>query len=423
MTNRINNSYGTSIKIRKLDLSSIRNVEMKSILINDHHGDTLFAVGNLSTSILNYRNIFKTKLDFGDILIKDGTFNLKTYKNEDLNNLSIFVNKFKSDSSKSGNVFHMKSSSIQVENVDFTLFNENKKEEPIVFYKNIYGVFDDFLIEGSEVSARIKGLKTLENHEVLITNFNTNFKYTDTRMEFLQTELSTKRSNLNADIIFNYERGDLSVFTNKVQIEADFKKADVLLSDLKKLYGEFGKRDVIHFSAKAKGTINDFVLKDINLESDRLSSLRGTVAIKNVLNPLQFNLQGDIKELSSNYDHLVNLLPDLLGTKIPKELEKLGYFSSRGKVNISKSDIDIQLRTIAEMGMSVVDLKLIDIDKGGEASYKGKVELIDIRLGEYVRDSLIGEFSMIGEVEGKGFAIHDIRIRVKGQISKHQYRG
>ncbi len=396
---------------------------MKSILIKDHHGDTLFAVGNLTTSILNYRNLFRSELDFGDILLRDGTFNLRTHKDEDLNNLSVFVNKFGSDSTKSGNVFKMKSSSIQVENVDFTLYNENKKLDPIVYYKNIYGIFDDFDIDGPEVSARIHDLSTLENHEVQITDFNTHFKYSNTRMQFLKTELSTNKSYLEADIVFHYEQGDLSDFTNKVQIEADFKKADVVLSDLKKLYGQFGKRDVIHFSAKAKGTINDFVLEDINLESDRHSSLRGTIALKNVLNPLKFNLQGDIKELSSNYDHLINLLPDLLGTKIPKELEKLGYFSSRGKVNISKSDLDIQLRTIAEMGMSVVDLKLTDIDKGSEASYKGKVELIDFRLGEFVRDSLIGEFSMIGEVEGRGFAIDDISIRVKGRISKHQYRG
>ena len=423
VTSRINGKYGTSIEIDRLDLSSIRNVALKSVLIKDHHNDTLIAIGNLETSILNYRNLFNSELDFGEILVQDGIFNLKTYKDEDLNNLSVFVNKFKQDSTESENTFKMASSSILVENVDFLLYNGNNKEEPIVYYKHIYGIFDHFNIYGSDVSAKIHDLRTVENHDVGVTKFNSNFKYTNTSMEFLDTELYTTSSSLFADIIFTYEKGDLSDFTNKVQIDANFKQADVVLSDLKKLYGQFGKHDIIHFSAKAKGTINDFVIDDIDLESDRHSSLRGNVAIKNVLNPEKFSFQGDIKEISSNYDHLVNLLPDLLGAKIPKALEKIGYFSSKGKVNITRSSLDVQLRTIAEMGMSMVDLKLMDIDKGDLASYKGKIELVDFKLGEFVKDTLLGEFSIVGEIDGKGLSIDEISVRVKGHISKHQYKG
>ena len=423
VTGRINGAYGTSIHISRLDLSSIRNVELKSVLIKDHHGDTLIGVKTIETSILNYRNLFRSELDFGEIILQEGIFNLKTYKDEEMNNLSVFVKKFKKDSTTSSKTFKMASSSILVENIKFALYNENKREGPIVVYKEIYGVFDEFDIYGSEVSAKIHDLRSIENHDVGITKFNTDFKYSDTRMDFLNTELYTAGSSLFADVVFRYNKGDLSDFTNKVQIEADFKQADIVLSDLKKLYGQFGRHDVIHFSTKAKGTINDFVLKDIKLRSDRNSSLRGNVAIKNVLYSDKFNLKGDIKEISSNYDHLINLLPDLLGSKIPKALEKIGYFSSSGKVNISKSFLDIELRTISEMGMSMADLQLKDIDKGDKASYKGKVELIDFKLGEFVRDTLMGEFSMIGEVEGHGLSIDEISIRVNGHISKHQYKG
>ena len=423
VTKQINGKYGTSIHISKLDLSSIRNLELKSVLIKDHHGDTLIAAKSIETSILNYRNLFKSELDFGEIALQNGVFNLRTYKDENLNNLSVFVKKFKKDSTTSSNTFKMMSSSIMIENVDFVLYNENKKMEPIVFYREIYGIFDEFEINGSEVSAKIHNLRCIENHDVSISKFNSDFKYSDTRMEFLNTELYTAKSSLFADVVFRYDVGDLSDFTDKVEIEADFKQADIVLSDLKKLYGQFGRHDVIHFSTKAKGTINDFVLEDINLKSDRNSSIRGRVAIKDVLHSDKFNLKGDIKEISSNYDHLINLLPDLLGSKIPKALEKIGYFSSSGKVNISKSFLDIELKTISEMGMSVADLKLKDIDKGDKASYKGKIQLIDFKLGEFVKDTMIGEFSMIGEVEGNGLSIDQISIRVNGHISKHQYKG
>ena len=50
VTGRINGAYGTSIHISRLDLSSIRNVELKSVLIKDHHGDTLIGVKTIETS-------------------------------------------------------------------------------------------------------------------------------------------------------------------------------------------------------------------------------------------------------------------------------------------------------------------------------------------------------------------------------------
>ncbi len=423
VTKRVNASYGTSIHIEKLDLSSIRNVSLKNVLIKDHHADTLIAVNELSTSILNYRHIFGGELNFGDIYVQEGVFVLKTYKDEQLNNLSVFVNKFKTDTIESSKTFKMSSSKISVNNVDFILFDKNKKEDAVVSYKEIQGDFEQFNIVGSNVSANARDIKVFENHDIAVTGFSTNFRYSDTRMEFMESRLTTKGSELLADVVFNYNKGDLADFTNKVEIEADFKQGDIVLSDLKKFYGQFGKHDKIHFSAKVKGTINDFVVEDIALESDRNSSLRGDVHLQNILDRDHFKLTGDIKEISSNYDHLINLLPDLLGAKIPKALEKIGYFSSRGKVAVTRSSVEIKLRTIAQMGMSDVDLNLKDIDKGDLASYKGKIELVDFKLGEFVKDTLIGDFSMVGEVEGQGFSIDKISIGVKGHISKHQYKG
>ena len=64
VTNKVNDKFGTSIAIDKVDLSSLRNIKLKTILINDHHQDTLFYVGKLQTSVLNYRSLFDGNLNF-----------------------------------------------------------------------------------------------------------------------------------------------------------------------------------------------------------------------------------------------------------------------------------------------------------------------------------------------------------------------
>jgi hypothetical protein len=338
--------------------------------------------------------------------------------------LTIFADKFKKDTISNTNTFKLSSSSIQLNNLFFSIIDENRVDKPnIVYYQNIYGDFDNFKVKGSNVSASIHNLKTKENHHIDVVNFNTEFSYSPSRMEFLNTELSTDNSSLFADIIFNYKEGDLAKFTDNVQIDANIKNGDFALIDLKKFYGEFGKNDKIQFSTLIKGTINNFTLKELDLKSKRNSTLKGTLAFKNVLHKNKFVLNADLNELSSSYDHLINLLPNLLGKKIPASLEKAGHFTSRGKLRVSKSELDVNLVTRSDIGNSKVNIHLTQIDQINNASYNGEIELIDFNLGKFVNDSLIGEFSMIGEIEGKGFSIDNINVKVDGVISKHQYKG
>ena len=67
VTSKINERYDTEIHIDRLDLSSIRTLKLKSVLIKDHKMDTLISAGSIETSILNYRNLFRTDLEFGEI--------------------------------------------------------------------------------------------------------------------------------------------------------------------------------------------------------------------------------------------------------------------------------------------------------------------------------------------------------------------
>lgn len=420
---KVNDKYNTTIQVEKVDLSSLKDVKFKNVLIKDHHQDTLIFVTSLDASILNIRNIINGKLNFGDIEINNGKFLMKTYKGEESNNLTIFAQKFNNKDEINDKPFQLTSTSIALKEMKFSITDENKKETPVVFYHHISGYFDDFKIYNTNVSAFIHDLKTVENHKINITNFKTNFSYSTTKMEFLQTELKTEKSNLTADIIFNYEEGDLSNFTDKVLIDAKNIKGDIVLPDLKKLYDEFGKNDKIYFSGNFKGTVNDFVLDDIDLKSNRNLSFKGMVQIENILHPDRFELEAKIEKVGTSYDHLVNLFPKLLGKKLPGSLDKFGYFTSRGKVYLTKTSVDLKLNTKSKIGSSKANVQITNFNQIDKARYKGKIELIDFNLGKFVKDTLIGKLSMIGEVEGKGFSIDNINININGHISKHQYKG
>ena len=422
VTNSVNSKFGTSIHVEKIDLSSLRIVKLENVLINDHHNDTLIFAGSLNTSLLNIKEMLKADLELGEIDLVNGKFLMRTYKGEDTNNLTVFVDKFNNEE-ESANEFKLSSSSIHLDKVDFILHDENKKSDPIVFYKNITGFFDNFSLVGSNIKADIRDLQLYENHNIEVKKFDSDFSFTNTKMEFFNSELQTEDSVLKADIEFNYKDGELADFTDKVIIDADIKQADIALADLKKFYNEFGHKDKIHFSTKMNGTINDFILHDIILKSDRNSRLKGTIAFKNVLDSDKFLLNGDIISFSSSRDHLVNLLPNLLEKKIPVSLEKFGDFHISGKMNITKSNIQTKLKVRSDIGNSIMDIQLVDLDHKNRTSYKGKIEMIDFNLGKFANDSLIGELSMVGEIDGRGFSIENMDAKVTGHITKHQYKG
>ncbi len=424
VTDSINSKYNTEILIERVDLSSLRNIELKNILIKDHHGDSLIYVNKLSASVLNLRNMLNSDLILGDVEIEKGKLLVCTYKGEEFNNLTLFTRQFQNNKEKSKNPFQLKTSSVTLKSIYFSLFNKNTKEEPIVYYTDISAYLGDFKISKDIViTAAIRDLKTKENHKIDIIKFDTDFLYSITKMEFLNSELYTEKSYLEADIVFDYEDGDLSDFNEKVIINAEIRKAEIALTDLKKLYGEFGENDKINFSTIMEGTINDFVLRDLDLKSNRNFILKGIIHLQDVVEKENLRIDADLINLSSSYENLKVLLPNLLGKKLPSSFEKIGNFTSTGSITVTNSYIHSKLNTTSDLGSFKTDIELENFDNIENATYQGKIDLEEFNLGEFLNDSLVGYLSMVGEVYGKGFTMDKINTQVIGSVSKHQYKG
>ncbi|MCF6347995.1 MAG: translocation/assembly module TamB [Flavobacteriaceae bacterium] len=425
VTNKINKKYDTNIVVKKVDLSYLGNIKLKKIEINDHHNDTLIYIDKLTTSIFEYKSILDNKLEFGEIELDGVYFYMKKYKGEDNDNLSIFVDKFDNKKTNPDSPsFLLTSSKVTLLNTNFYLFDENKREKAIVFYKDIDGYVDAFKIEGSNVYANIKEISLIENYGIKVTNLSTDFIYTRSKMTFANTKLVTENSSIDVEIVFNYKREDLADFNNKVDIEADFTKANVSLIDLHKFYDELGENDKVSFTTKVKGTLNNFTLKNLKLVSNRNSIINGSFHFKNVVNTEKgFSLNAYIYNLSSNYHNLTHLLPNIIGKKVPTAFEKLGRFKIKGQSYITSELVDAKLTINSDLGKTISSLKLTNIDDIDNAKYIGHVEFVDLEFGKIVNDSLVGKLSLIADVDGTGFTLENINTSIKGNVSKHQYKG
>tara|TARA_R110002094_G_scaffold190143_1_gene164879 strand:- start:95 stop:814 length:720 start_codon:yes stop_codon:yes gene_type:complete len=208
-TKRINNDFGTNINIDKVGLQLNGDVELKNIYVEDYKKDTLISIAELNTSILSFRNLYNGKLVFGDIDIMNLVFNIKTYKGTTETNLDVFVAKFDDDNPRDNKSdFLLSSSDVSIYDGIFTLSDDNRETAKRLDFNNLNINATNFLINGSNVSARINTLSFKDSRGVAVKNMTTNFSYTLTDMTFADLNIKTPHSVLKGDLKFLYDRED-----------------------------------------------------------------------------------------------------------------------------------------------------------------------------------------------------------------------
>ena len=420
-TNKINEDFGTNLSIGKVNLSFLGSIVLKDVEIRDHHKDTLIFVKKLSTSLLNAKKVLNSELLFDAITLEDGYYYMKTYKGEADDNMAIFIDSFKSDTPKDSlaSPFTLKADNVYVENLDFKLINENNKTPLSFSATNIGGNAQDLAIIGADFSTNARGLYFRTNQGLQVTNLTTNYKFTKTAMNFDNTKLETESSSVIGNILFTYKREDLINFNDKVNITANFEKSTLKVQDLKKFYKELNGSDVISFSGKMKGKLNNFDLNNLNLSTQKGIKLKGNLSFKNVVNTERgFVFNGDLTNLTATYSELKNILPNLLGKNLPSEFGKLGQFSIRGKINVTPSKMKATVDLQSQIGSVISDLEINNIDEIDTAAYIGDVELLDFNIGKFFNDPLFGKVSLKGAVNGSGFKLENINTKFVGNISE-----
>lgn len=422
-TSYLQKEFDVDIKVEKIDLSILGNVQFENVLIRDHHADSLIYVENLESSLYSFTKIMNNKLEFGSISLDNFMLNIKTYENEADDALTVFVDKFSSeDDDDTPSSFKLTSDELFLNKGYVEIIDENTENATPIFFKNIKGVGEDFKIDGPNVYVKMSDFSFVENHHIEVVNLSSNFYYTKTDMKFLNTILETKTSNLAADLEFNYKREDFSDFNNKVNVSGILKESHISLIDLKSFYNEIGTEDILHLTADISGQLNSLDIKNLKLKSDANAIIDGDLHLVNSFNTENgFALDADFNDLTSDYEHLKILLPNILGENLPLTLKDLGNFTLKGTTYVTSNFINANVTIDTELGVAETDLELSDLQNIENAPYNGTIKIIDFKLGEILKDDLIGIVSLNAEIDGEGFSFDKINSSVKGVISEFEY--
>ncbi|WP_299012439.1 translocation/assembly module TamB [uncultured Polaribacter sp.] len=424
-TGKINEEYGANLAIGKINLSLLGSVQLKDVQIKDHHKDTLIFVNKLSTSLLSAKKVLDKQVLLGDVILSDASYYMKTHKGEKQNNISVFLQSFVTNKPKDSLAppFVLKADNIYVQNLDFKIINENNQKPLIFSAVNIGGNVQDLAINGANFEAKTRGLHFKTNQGIVVNNLTTDYAYTNTKMNFENTLLKTEKSDLNANIVFNYNKGDLAKFTDNVKITANFTKSKIKITDLKKFYTELSGNDVIFFNGKLNGTLNNFDLRNLNLKTRKGIKVIGNLSFVNAVNTKRgFVFDGKLRNLSASYAELKNILPNVLGNTLPSEFSKFGRFTAKGNVRLTPTQISAAIALRSKIGTIVSDLEIDNINNIDNASYIGDLELTDFDMGAFFNNPLFGLVSLKGDVNGSGFTLNNINTAFIGTISALNFK-
>lgn len=423
VTEHLNESFGTDINVKRIGLNWKGEVDIRDAYIADHHKDTLIYSHQVRTNILSFTHLINGNLDFGDIFLEDAKLYIKTYKDEVSNNLAIFAEKFGPSEEPSTSPFFLFGTNVDLRNAVITISDENLEEPEILFFKNVYLLAKDFKLRDSDIEADILSLSTQMTWGLDVKKLKGFFIYSDTNITLKDMYLETPESQISGDVDLDFSKNGMSDFINDVVITANFKDSRVSTNDLNGFYDEFGPDQELFLDARIKGTLNDFVVDNLNLSTSD-TQIQGNFAFQNLLNPdASFSILANNHDFHSNYFDLRRILPHILGDVLPIELKELGEFALVGNSSIVGGEINTQGNLQSRIGRAKLDLRIGNIEDIDNAYYKGNVVLSNFNLGKVSHTASLGRVSGNLNFDGRGFTQETVNTEVSGAISSFAFEG
>jgi hypothetical protein len=420
LTNSIQERSDVDISVGKVSLSYFGRVKLNRVMVKDHHQDTLLHIDELRTSILGLTNLLANNPSLGNTSAEGFTFKMKRYAGEDSDNLSLLLEKLKTEPTGEPKPFFLAVRDVFISNGYYSYIDENLDSPEIIVLDKLNLQAEELKVIEDSFTIEINSMQAEEGRGLKIKNFNTKFFYSPTNMNINGLELETAYSKVVADIDLNYTIQDFSDFINKVKIDATFKESQFSTNDLKLFYTAFGNNENLNISTNLTGTLNDFKLEELQLSGMDRSNIRGTVNVEGAFseNMNDFKLTGDFAELSTNYYDLVNLLPTILRNKLPVTLRDFGNLQLQGTTVLTKNSLDANVFIATQLGSAKADIILRNTDNKAITAYKGNLVFNEFNIGRLLDNKDLGKTSFNINVDGKGFTAESLNTQVRGRISK-----
>jgi hypothetical protein len=434
LTNNLNETYGTDIKIDKVSLTYKGSVKLGTARALDHKKDTVLAFKELETSIISFGDLFAGEPDLGATRIDGLYFNMVRYKGDTRDNLMLFLEKFRTTpSDPNAKPFKLKVGALTLTNARVNVEDE-ESTLPILFRARDMNLDAQSLsIINSEIHAPITDANFTmftsamrygnEEDGLVVKNLQTDLTYTREYIYATDLELTTAASFIKGDLALNYTVEGFSDFNNKVQWDFSIDDARVATNELRYFYNEILPNEQLQLQGDMSGTLNNIVLKNLDATALNDIAIKGDMHLTNLLdNRDDFFIEGTFILLQASARDLEEFLPNILGGIFPQQVTDLGTVTAAGYASVDRNTLVSKLKGTSNKAAFDTDLVMGDITSGN-ASYDGRIKLDNLDVGKLAGIAELGNTSLDVIVHGRGFSVDQLNTTVQGDVTSLTYNG
>ena len=427
----LNKEFKTSISAQRIEVDYFGNLTLHNVVIKDHHQNNLLTVkelkGYLNTISLIENLVIKhvDDIKIDQLRLQDPVIKVITYKNENHDNFSIFIDNFNSDKPSQKKDFKL-NGRVDIINGRFSIVNQNLPLEDQVWLDtselNLKASSVD--VFNSDVRVLVeqfnfKAKRHKENYTVY--QFSSDIHYSETELSFKDLLFESDTSLLLGSLFFNHTKENgLSNFSDQVAWNMDVTKGSkVSGKDIRYFVKNWDTNSILNISSKVNGTLNNLTLTNPILSVNGTFYSSPSLVLKNLVSndPSQsFNIETKETHLQSSYASLNSWLPKFISKEIPKIVSEFGTMNYMGSFLIDKKDLSINGKMISSLGTVIADAQLKDY-ASQKPRYKGKLETYQLNLASFIKTTTLGPISAKIQFDGSGFNLDHMDTKFDAKLN------
>ncbi|MBS1653033.1 MAG: translocation/assembly module TamB domain-containing protein [Bacteroidetes bacterium] len=431
--------WGVKVNIKKIEIDLIEKINLKSIILYDKHGDTLFC-GSINIDVKNY-DIKNKKLNLRSIALADATSKLVQYKNEKDLNLQFLIDYFDdgtvSRKGSSKDNWLVDFGNVKLNNVSFSYIDKNSDSTITtalnysnLVFKKINASISAINLKPEAIEANIKHLSATEQCGLILNNFSSKVRINDNELILSKLNIKMPNSIVNGRVEFHYnEWSDYVDFMDNILIKANLREGtSVSFSDIARFAIDLnGLNKEVKISGLVDGFVSDLKLENLKLQFAEHTKFVGNFNITGLPNIETSYIKFNCKNLSTSYYDLIKIptypFNENKFLPIPLIVKNWGVINYRGFFDGFLKDFIATGELNSLAGKIDTDIKLKLGKKPNEVYYEGKLVTTNLNLELITGFQKLNNLNMNVSVKGKNITPEDIDADLKGTINTISYNG
>ena len=233
LTEKINKDFGVNLKIERLGINWKGVIDLREVLILDHHQDTLIQASKISTNILSLTDLEASRWAFGRLSLDEALLRIITYEDEPKHSLDHFLAQFppSQEEDLDQEAFMLLIGRLALQDTRIEIKDYNPEFQSDLAFNHVFLSARDFRISGPDLGAKINSMGFESNFGLYVSKLSGDYYYDSASMGIANMNLITPQlSDLRGDLSLSYPQG-MNDFSDKVYLELDLEEGSVIAKD------------------------------------------------------------------------------------------------------------------------------------------------------------------------------------------------